>query len=1620
MLRHPRRDRFAPMNPEREQREAAFANGDTNIPGGIPEGNEERQEYKKVTPDTRTVLERISAGTYLSAEATLSIEHREKIHASPLVLDALSDIAHPSAHVEGILQSAMEKVGIPSITDESASNSIAAWHNEQREKKVVLDEDIAKARAEILRNVTDDPETLLALIRSLEDQRKRYREFIENVDSLDPEGKPVDPAARTSVEAMIKKFADPAIQDASVTIPKQSQSSESQIKHSVLTRADTAQSIQSLIKLHGQASVEQWLRQARTEEIRYMLDIKDPDSPSALRRGINLLSDWSKRITFSMFRWNAEDRQPDDAEKRTKQSDYFAEMEKHITGLKGILKEKLEERANHLSKRVDEEMRKGLSEAAKQGIGIEDITKVSASQFDGEIAERFEKDHFITLEDAIEEMNATVARLKQSRGLTIHSNDFIDRASDALERIDELSETNVPDLWKHAISEAQRRHKEVQSWIPDFLKRYNAIRPKLDDEKSASFIAMSTGAKDGAEVRTRLDELAAMLRNPSALDRSELSYIQGTVFRLLPAIEGLLSRNYQRAFALPLHASTPSEFSAHSETVSNQITSIETLLAQSRIQNSDACRTAGIPQKLGEQMHSARGNLLQAGTSFEKSRQSLEALPPNAPAEERNRLESILRAACGQVEAVRVEMEELRKALEFIKTLPTKAEDTDAAVDGYCDYGKTKIYVNRQRHTSDEAAQRTFDHEFGHLVIDTLTERHFVMTGTFDKQQSEIEKVAAERGPSGEDSVEQMLETAARQWALDREKITADGTLIDAPGGGEAYYRRKRWEELLMQYATYRSKSEDTEYDVEKDKEYTPIVRGLFNLLDAQTIQRDDPSKPADDLRNTLLAKRTALAFLTGDEDDEDGGENEVDPNAPATERIARQEAPTETPLSREALKGPTLEDFTKLRKSIKVIHEYFHSYPVKEAGGLGDLYQNAKEGYDQYFRQFNEHIRAYSDHEHMPEPYVPENDADLGRIIAQANSVLDSELKVIKDFDTMKMEAVNDAKPEGKEFWLWFTRDIQWLSIMDYWTMAKEGWEDVQRLWKRRGENARGKVGELLTGWINDKVPYFGQLKHEFHRRQQSSEQEAVGVWEKALENVDSYALIDQIPHVNNPDHLKAVMVLLTKRGRLDWDDPKLWKALSRFSHFKIPEKECHRDPVLLDKWLQKIIADIWTDKDLYRTWKTTNEHSYDSERDKYAGVADYFSSNGLLAPQLEYMLKTFVIAKDKRDNGENVPIPDQVNPHLYEELFLYAMERGKMSMEQKFFFLIQGLRYKLIPFDRLAILNSKISTETFPFIDFFYQRNNAVWEIEEMGKSIQERDNPFQAGKKTTAFLLEEVAKDEAMRQRAFKVISRKGNQLDHEDIPFLMGIADAGSLDELLIVSSGQLQRVTPEGLKNAYVGYNDVFKVHAMQAEKRGSLSPQDIDFLSSRLSAFVHYDNIVARKAHNTPNRPSLSFEAINNQTMPSGDGKKPRQFRDPMLKLVDRVFIAYQDVILNELSHSPHIDSASGETSQTFLKNYLGVDALTNERKRSEEQFTPGKEAAARVWSMGSKMPGILQKAIQSDDGDRFVRILKEMKEDFVNQGETQYKFMDMQEFVGRQSRFEHANGGGNGHGGGH
>lgn len=1459
--------------------------------------------------------------------------------------EGTDEYRHPIAEQERMVRN------IANETHRSAEATLSAEHGEK---------------------VAEDPSTLIARIRALEEECKRYREFVEGVDMLTTEGRPVDPARAQDVGSLIAKYGSPEVRSSwAKTMPAVKENGPS-TQFRILTRADAAQGIQALLKMHGAETVQQWLADARPGEIAHMLGIPEREisSPGTLQRAIGIVADWGKRLSFNVFRWNTKNEETDD-EKRHRQADYFAATERTIIGLKGALKTKLTEQADRLQARVDADLRKGLAAAA--GVSVEELYEQRAAlkdKWDTAITEALEQKEGVTLEETIENVNDPVRVCEDIRGLTSGASDFLDRAQSHLARMAEFAPERAPDLWRRAIEEARREHAALEPWIRDYLEAYDQIEQRLAEPTIAALLVSATGAPDAAEAREMLRGIAAMLRSKEPKDLANLKFLKTQTLRLTTSLQEMLHRGLQEKIdcsgtALP------------APDLQRQTDVVEQLLAASRIQQSHACRVLGIPGKIAEQIATAHARIPGANAST--------------------------------LRVIGHEMRELEKALRFIETsIPKRPQITKKACRGYCDFGAHTHFVNPDRHRTppprgpiDEAEmQRTADHEFGHLVLDTFTERTTALVTLHDEQRAHLRSVANSFGIPSDAVLEEYLEAAAHSWGMDRKAIEQDGDSFHSHGGGRAYYERKRLEELQMQYATYRAKIEDAEgdYDLEQDGEFPQTAKTLFRMLDAQG--RKQPPMP---VANSPFAQkaadgRTALAYRPSDDDEEEPTD------ARALARAAREAAETEQQAEqseRKATAGATLEDFKNMRKAIKGIRDFIQTYPEAASTWLGDLYNRRKKDYEEYFRQFNEHIRAYSVHEHMPDGYKPESDEALGSVMRDGFEELKKAQGLIKDFDAKQMLSVSHAQPQGKEFWLWFTRDIQWLSIHDYWIMATEGWEDIKRLWKRRGENARGKVGELLTGWIGDKVPYFGQLKHEFHRRQQSSEQEAVSVWEKALENVDSYKLIEDLLHVNNPDHLKAVMILLTKRGRLDWDNKDLWRSLSRFSHFKIPEHECHRDPVLLDKWLQKVIADIWTDKDLYRTWKTTNEHSYNSERDKFSGVADFFSNAGLLAPQLEYMLKTFVEARDNKE-----PIPDQVNPHLYEQLFLYAMTRGKMSMEQKFYYFIRGLETNLIPFDRLSIINSQISTKEFPFIDFFYGRNNTLPEILEIAKSITETepDKKYKAGPNTTAFLMEEVCKDETTRQRVFKVIDRKGDEIDHEDIPLLVAYATYSQLNNFLQPMGGQKQRITTEGIKNGYVGYNTLFKVHGLLARKRAeqgqSLSPSDVDFLVSRLISYIHYDNIVVRQASDLNSRPSISFETLERETMPSGSGKRPKEFRDKMNELVDRIMSTYRI--------ADRID----------LNAYLGLGA---DGKRERKQLTKGKDDATKIHGMTREVYDALSNAVSANP-EPFIRILQEMSERLMNEGDDseQLTFDKHKEIFNRQKRFAKANGNGNGGGGHH
>jgi len=212
-------------------------------------------------------------------------------------------------------------------------------------------------------------------------------------------------------------------------------------------------------------------------------------------------------------------------------------------------------------------------------------------------------------------------------------------------------------------------------------------------------------------------------------------------------------------------------------------------------------------------------------------------------------------------------------------------------------------------------------------------------------------------------------------------------------------------------------------------------------------------------------------------------------------------------------------------------------------------------------------------------------------------------------------------------------------------------------------------------------------------------------------------------------------------------------------------------------------------------------------------------------------------------------------------------------MSMEQKVFFLIQGIASGFMPLERLRALAGEKGGVLlkFPFLDYFYQRHNSLSDIRNISNRLTEYGPDgkptFLPGTKTTMFMRLVLLRDQKALERISKALDKGAEGLDHEDIPYLATEIDWVKMLSLLGVMSGARSKVSKEGWKNAYVGFNEKFKVYANLArlaqEKKAIMTDSDIRNLAQSIGAYIVMDNQMMRATDLKPGQVSLSTEALD-------------------------------------------------------------------------------------------------------------------------------------------------------------
>lgn len=788
-------------------------------------------------------------------------------------------------------------------------------------------------------------------------------------------------------------------------------------------------------------------------------------------------------------------------------------------------------------------------------------------------------------------------------------------------------------------------------------------------------------------------------------------------------------------------------------------------------------------------------------------------------------------------------------------TFRSKSDAEGDDVYGCYQLDEGVIYINQEAidsihgdatsHSAIEAS--TLAHEKGHALMDILTRRPGILAGLLTQTYTLFsdENITTSAGPQ---KFTELLEAQAERWQI-------------PASSSDPRFREYLTDELLCKYSSWVAAGR-ADLQFEED-------RALFEAMDS-VFAPSESLQSSDEVQSGTRALKATSMFANN--------ANNAQPTAP--ERAVD--------INQEIREG---------KSHLHTIHEYIDKHP-----GFGDMPIKAHPIIS--YRGGEEMVSTQQDYEDMKKFFEEEIDKPLaegGFRDATNRSRIEENLKhfnerweqwngFLTEMKKQEMEAVNSAKAEKKDLLtMWRTGDIQFASIMDIWVMGNNIGEDWMRLWNRRGELVRARMGSGLTGWIPDGIPMVGRLKHEFNRRDQNAELEEVRQWRDAFKNVDSYKLLARLakPSVRNKDEIKALFEELTERGRLDWNDETIWKKLNMLSHFRMPIEPCMNDDLLRDDWLERLICDIWNDNDLFNNWKRANDSGIKSEKDKFTPKVDQLANLDSMDDKLQTMLQDWV---------EGRPGKERVNPHLYEEVVHYAIRMGKMSMEAKFYYLIRGVAEGLLSIDRLRVLAGDGGgvLMLFPFIDYFYQKNNDPAYMKALATRLIETKNgqdTYSPGLKTTMFVRLEIAREGAVKERLSKAQSKNGDKIDHDDIPYFMPELDHTQVADWYTMAGGRRLKLSFEAVKNSYVGYSMKFKSMSALAEMNNGnrFSDADIDDLITTIGGCIISDNILTSNGFDKEARAKLSQSEIEQTCPVYGKTHRVSEYRNALNEFTSEV-----------------------------------------------------------------------------------------------------------------------------------
>ncbi len=271
-----------------------------------------------------------------------------------------------------------------------------------------------------------------------------------------------------------------------------------------------------------------------------------------------------------------------------------------------------------------------------------------------------------------------------------------------------------------------------------------------------------------------------------------------------------------------------------------------------------------------------------------------------------------------------------------------------------------------------------------------------------------------------------------------------------------------------------------------------------------------------------------------------------------------------------------------------------------------------------------------------------------------------------------------------------------KFLSVADLWQMGTTMWEYYDRRLKNKQKQRFATVGKDLK--------YFGP---EMQRINQQTETDEMNQFKDALDQFGVNQTTDRIRSTRNFFELKACFISLVGKGQLRWDDVAMWENVNRFApadkKIPIPKDRNPHTIVKMDgkrgltgiHFLKPVLDGFWGDG-TFDDWFSSNKSTYQGNAQKYAEEGKALEGEpGGYGARLAYLLRL-------HKEGDEF-----VDPQRYEGLLLAAIDNGKGSMQDKLYYMIQGVACvnkkgrTIMDFDRISHINATYLVR-FPFLDY------------------------------------------------------------------------------------------------------------------------------------------------------------------------------------------------------------------------------------------------------------------------------------------------------------------------------